>query len=81
MGFTVKYLFTFPHGKCIVVILTDQYEGNYISYNMTERLSTHPKVERFCFHKYGYFIIQFESEKCSDSAEYYLREAFLKVIK
>lgn len=57
MGFKVKYPFTFPYGKRILVILSDQYESYYISYDMTKRLSTHAKAERFFFHKEGYFII------------------------
>lgn len=32
----------------------------------------HPKVGRFCFHEDEYFIIQFESGKCSDSVECFL---------
>lgn len=78
MGFKIKYPFTFPHGKCIVFILSDQYKGNYISYDMTEMLSMHPKAGRFCFHKEWHFIIQFESEKYSDSAEYSLHEGIFK---
>lgn len=53
MGFTVKYPFTFPHKKCIVVILSDQYDDNYVSYDIAERLSKHPKERSFCNHKDG----------------------------
>ena len=59
MGFTVKYPFAFPHGKRIVVILTNQCEDNYISYDMVEKFSIHPKVGSFFYHEDRHFVIQF----------------------
>lgn len=79
MVFTVKYPFTFLHGKCIVVIFSDQYEDNFISHCLTERLWKHPEIGSFCYHKDGFFIIQFGYKRdYIDSVECYLYESISK---
>lgn len=79
MGYTIKYPFTFLHGKHIVVILCDQYEYNYISYDMFGRLSTHPKVGSFRHHENRHFVIQFgHGGDYVDSTECCLYEPIIK---
>lgn len=63
MGYTVQYPFTFPHGKRIVVMLSDRYDNNYISYDMAKRLSAHPKMGSFCYHEERHFIISLGIEE------------------
>lgn len=61
----------------IVVILSDQYEDNFISHGLTVRFSQHPWS--FYYYKDDHFIIQFEHDgDYIDGAECYLYEPISK---
>lgn len=63
----------------MVVILSDRYDDNFVSYDMAKRLSKHPKTGSFCYHKDGLFVIQFgNGGDYIDSAKCCLYESKLK---
>lgn len=78
MVFTVEYMFTFPHGKDIGVIISDLYEGNSISPCLAKRFSQHPKLESIYYYKDGHFVIQFDRGEYVDGGKCYLYESIYK---
>jgi len=62
MDYTVKHPFTFPHGKLIRVIFSDQYEDNYISPDLADRLSRHYKATSYVFIEMTTLLFSLRSE-------------------
>lgn len=62
-----------------MVILSDKYDDKFVSYDMVERLSKHPKTGSFCYHKDGLFVIQLGNRRDNiDSAQCCLYEPKLQ---
>lgn len=69
MGFAVKCPFTFPHGKHIRVIISNQYANNYISPGLAMRLSLHCEARSFYYYKDDHFLVQFKLGEFIDGAK------------
>lgn len=78
MGFIVELPFTFPHGKLIKVIFSDQYEDNYVSPSLAARLSRLYEARSSCYYKGDYFIVQFKLGEFIGGAKCYLDKRLLE---
>lgn len=78
MRIIVQHPFTFPHGQTIRIILSDQYEDNYISPSLAKRLFVHLEARSSYFYIDDHFIVQFEVGEFIDDAKCCLDKRLLE---